>query len=174
MGFHSDNGTEYVNKVVAELLNKLLIEFTKSRARKSGDNGLVESKNGSIIRKTFGYMYIPQKFAGIMNAFNKEYLNYYLNYHRPCLFSSIKLDKKGKQIKKYKYEDVFTPYEKFKSLPEAELYLKGGVTFDDLDQKANMMSDGEAAKQMSIALEKLFKEINNDHKQNELVKYKSG
>lgn len=174
LGFHSDNGTEYVNKVVAELLNKLLIEFTKSRARKSGDNGLVESKNGSIIRKTFGYMYIPQKFAGIMNAFNKEYLNYYLNYHRPCLFSSIKLDKKGKQIKKYKYEDVFTPYEKFKSLPEAELYLKGGVTFDDLDQKANMMSDGEAAKQMSIALEKLFKEINNDHKQNELVKYKSG
>lgn len=49
-----------------------------------------------------------------------------------------------KQTKKYKYKDVFTPYEKFKSLPQAEQYLKPGVTFDDLDQKANMMSDTEA------------------------------
>jgi len=174
LGFHSDNGTEYVNKIVAELLNKLLIEFTKSRARKSGDNGLVESKNGSIIRKTFGYMHIPQKFASIMNAFNKTYLNYYLNYHRPCLFSTINLDKRGKEIKKYKYENVFTPYEKFKSLPEAEQYLKVGVTFDDLDDKAKIISDGEAARQMNTALKKLFNEITNDHERNELVKCETG
>ena len=29
-GFHSDNGSEYINKKVAVLLNKLLIGFTKS------------------------------------------------------------------------------------------------------------------------------------------------
>jgi transposase InsO family protein len=50
-GFHSDNGSEYVNKTVAGLLNKLLIEFTKSRARRTNDNALVEEKNGAVVRK---------------------------------------------------------------------------------------------------------------------------
>jgi hypothetical protein len=80
---------------------------------------------------------------------------------------------KGKETKKYKYADVFTPYEKFKSLPNAAQYLKAGVTIDELDEKANMMSDGEAAKQMNAALKKLFKEIINDKEQNELVECKS-
>ena len=30
-GFHSDNGSEFVNSIVAQLLNKLLIHFIKSR-----------------------------------------------------------------------------------------------------------------------------------------------
>ena len=42
-GFHSDNGSEYVNHAVAGLLNKLLVEQTKSRPRHSNDNGLAES-----------------------------------------------------------------------------------------------------------------------------------
>ncbi len=60
-GFHSDNGSEYVNARVAKLLNKLLIEFTKSRPRHCNDNALVEAKNGSIIRKQFGYVHIPRR-----------------------------------------------------------------------------------------------------------------
>jgi transposase InsO family protein len=44
LGFHSDNGSEFINKTVAELLDKMLIEQTKSRPRQSGDNGLVETK----------------------------------------------------------------------------------------------------------------------------------
>ena len=43
-GFHSDNGSEFLNRTVEKLLNKLLIEQTKSRPRHSNDNGLVESK----------------------------------------------------------------------------------------------------------------------------------
>ncbi|MEE8059655.1 MAG: hypothetical protein V3T17_17770 [Pseudomonadales bacterium] len=58
-GFHADNGSEYINYTVAELLEKLHIEFTQSRPRHSNDNGLVESKNGSVIRKLYGYMHIP-------------------------------------------------------------------------------------------------------------------
>ncbi len=172
LGFHSDNGSEYINHTVLKLLNKLFVELTKSRARQSGDNALAESKNGSIIRKTFGYAHIPQKFANMINVFDKTHLNYYLNYHRPCLFASSSIDPKGKEIKKYKYEDVFTPYEKFKSLPKAEQYLKPGVTFDELDHKANMMSDGEAAKQMNIALKKLFSEIFNGKERDQLVECK--
>jgi hypothetical protein len=43
-GFHSDNGSEYINQRVADLLQKLHVEFTKSRSRHSNDNALAESK----------------------------------------------------------------------------------------------------------------------------------
>ena len=45
LGFHSDNGSEYINQEVAKMLNTLRIEQTKSRARQSNDNALAESKN---------------------------------------------------------------------------------------------------------------------------------
>ena len=69
-GFHSDNGSEFINKQVANMLNKLLIHFTKSRPRHSSDNGLVETKNGAVIRKQLGYAYIPQKCAERLNEFH--------------------------------------------------------------------------------------------------------
>ncbi len=50
-GFHSDNGSEYINAQVARMLNKLNIEQTKSRSRHSNDNALAESKNASVVRK---------------------------------------------------------------------------------------------------------------------------
>ena len=58
LGFHSDNGSEFINPTVAKLLDKLLIEQTKSRPRQSNDNGLVETKNGAVIRKHIGYGHI--------------------------------------------------------------------------------------------------------------------
>ncbi|MBI4370479.1 MAG: DDE-type integrase/transposase/recombinase [Elusimicrobia bacterium] len=66
-GFHSDNGSEFINDVVAKLLNKLLIEQTKSRSGRSSDNALVEGKNGSVIRKHMGYWHssaaLPKRSA---------------------------------------------------------------------------------------------------------------
>ena len=53
-GFHSDNGSEFINQSVAKLLNKLLIEQTKSRPRHTNDNGLVETKNGAAIGRDMG------------------------------------------------------------------------------------------------------------------------
>lgn len=46
-GFHSDNGSEYINGQVAQMLGKLLVEFTKSHSRHTNDNALVERKNGA-------------------------------------------------------------------------------------------------------------------------------
>lgn len=64
LGFHSDNGSEYINKVVAGLLEKLLIEQTKSRSRHTNDNALAEGKNAAVVRKHFGYRHIPAKVCG--------------------------------------------------------------------------------------------------------------
>lgn len=158
-GFHSDNGSEYINHMVARLLSKLHIEFTKSRARHSNDNALAECKNGAIIRKLLGYMHIPQKWAEKLNNFNQTYLVPYINFHRPCFFVEEKMDAKGKIRKTYPYKKIMTPYEKLKSLPHAEQYLKKGVSFAGLDKMAMAMSDFESAKQVHEQRKLLFRKI---------------
>jgi len=154
IGFHSDNGSEYINYVVANLLNKLLIEQTKSRARHTNDNALVESKNGSVIRKHMGCVHIPQKFASVINQFYNHHFNRYLNYHRPCGFATIITDKNGKQKKVYK--TYLTPYEKLKTIPNFETFLKNTITPKDLEEIAEKKSDNECAKDMQEAKLKLF------------------
>ena len=156
---HSDNGSEYINQHVVTLLKKLWIELTKSRPRHSNDNALVESKNGSIIRKHLGYMHIPQKWAPHMNEFYQKYFVPYINFHRPCYFAITITDAKGKEKKKYPYQQMMTPYDKLKSLPQAENYLKPGVTFKTLDVLAYQESDLAAAKKMKQARDELLKKI---------------
>jgi len=158
-GFHSDNGSEFVNHIVARLLNKLLVRFTKSRPRHPDDNGLVETKNGSVVRKNLGYAYIPQACAELLNEYHKDYLNPYVNFHRPCFFPMSVVDHKGRIKKTYPYEEVKTPYERLKSLPQAESYLRPGVTFEKLETIANQMSDNQFAERMVKARSNLFQQI---------------
>jgi len=158
-GFHADNGGEYINYTVAELLDKLRIEFTKSRPRHSNDNGLVESKNGSVIRKLYGYMHIPQHYADDFSALNSKQVYRYINFHRPCYFPTTVTDDKGKSRKKYRYEDMTTPYDKFLSLSQPSQYLKPGVTIKKLNAFAAEMTDNEAAEQMNSARDNLFKQL---------------
>ena len=159
-GFHSDNGGEYVNRTVAELLNKLLIRFTRSRPRRPDDNGLVESKNGSVIRKNLGYAHIPQGCASLLNVYHRENLNPYINFHRPCFFPVAVIDHKGKVKNTYPYEKIKTPYEKLKSLPQVETYLRPGISLETLDAIANQMSDNQFAERMVKARYNLFKQTN--------------
>lgn len=155
LNFHSDNGSEYINYVVAELLKKLLIEQTKSRSRRTNDNALVETKNGAIIRKHMGRNYIQKKNAENINKFLRENMDDYLNFHRPCGFATNYTDEKGK-IKK-KYDIYFPPYEKLTSLPNFEQYLKPGVSATSLRAIALRQSDNESAQKMQINKSKLFK-----------------
>ncbi len=159
LGFHSDNGSEYINHTVAELLDKLRIEFTKSRPRHSNDNALVESKNGAIVRKHLGYAHIPQRYAAPVNDFCRDFLNPYVNFHRPCFFAETVTDAKGKQRKRYRYEHLMTPYDKLKSLPNAHRFLKPGMTFEQLDALVAARSDNDAARAMNEARSRLFQVI---------------
>ena len=161
-GFHTDNGSEYINRRVAKLLNSLLIEEqTKSRSRHSNDNAQAESKNGSIVRKHFGYSHIPQRHASVVNTFCREHLNPYINFHRPCLYPQTHTDEKGRQRKRYPYSLMMTPYEKLKSLADAPQHLKPGLTFEHLDALAYAISDNEAARRMTAARVKLFRSISD-------------
>ncbi len=163
-GFHSDNGSEYVNHLVAKLLNKLHIEFTKSRSRHSNDNALAESKNASVVRKHLGYEHIPSHHAQAVNTFTVEYLTPYLNFHRPCFFARIRSNKKGRIEKLYRYQDMMTPYDKLKSLPEAHTYLKPHASFLALDALALSLTDNEAVERVNKARTKLFDQIRHTRK----------
>ena len=158
-GFHSDNGSEFVNHVVAKLLNKLLIHFTKSRPRHTDDNGLVETKNGSVLRKNLGYAHIPQACAESLNQYHDDYLNPYINFHRPCFFPVPVIDHRGRIKKTYPYEEVMTPYERLRNVPRAEGYLRPGVTLEKLGTIASQMSDNQFAERMVNARSKLFQQI---------------
>jgi len=73
----------------------------------------------------------------------------------------VTIDDKGKVKKKYPYEKIKTPYEKLRSIPRVETYLRPGITLDKLDAIANQMSDNESAERMVKARSKLFKQTDN-------------
>ena len=156
-GFHTDNGSEFINKRVAELLEKLLIEQTKSRPRQSGDNGLVETKNGAIIRKHIGYGYIDARHADRINDFYREYLNPYLNYHRPCAQADVEIDQKGR--KRVRYKRYQTPLETLMGLDKPAQYLRQGLSINVLKRIAGALSDTDAARRMQQAKSKLFEKL---------------
>lgn len=157
LGFHSDNGSEFINHKVEKLLGKLLIEQTKSRPRRSNDNGLVEAKNGAVIRKHMGYTHIAARHAGEVQQFFSQHLNNYVNFHRPSGQGETITGKKGKQRRVYrKFE---TPWEVFRQLPGASKYLKSGQTLRALNRFAKSESDTSAARRMQEAKHKLFRDV---------------
>ena len=107
-GFHADNGSEYVNQHVAEPTSCTSgTSFQRQR--------LVEGKNGSVVRKlataTSPRRSPPRSTTRALPD---------LNFHRPCLFPTEVEDDKGRRKRRYRDEDVATPYERLRSLPDAE------------------------------------------------------
>lgn len=153
-GFHSDNGSEFINYTVARLLEKLLIEQTKSRAYRTGDNGLVESKNGAVVRKHLGFGHIGAQHAEAVDHFHRRHLNPYLNFHRPCAVAKIVEASNGKRRRTY--PRWATPFEIFSQISGSESYLKPDVSMESLRQSAGEQSDTESAITMQKAKQRLF------------------
>lgn len=157
--FHSDNGSEYINRNVATMLSKLKVSQTKSRSRRTNDNALVEGKNASVVRKIMGHVHIPQGYAPKINTFYREHMDEFLNFHRPCAFPTEYIDLKGK-IKK-KYEIYLTPVEKLMSIDNFESFLLEGVTKKYLIDMQMRKTHLKSAEDLRVAKTKLFNEIFN-------------
>jgi transposase InsO family protein len=153
-GFHSDNGSEFINHTVASLLNKLLVEQTKSRPSHSNDNGLAESKNGWVIRKHIGYGHIASTHAEAFDCFYRQHFNPYLNFHRPCGVPEVTVTANGKQKRAYRW--YATPWEILRQLPGRAGFLRPDMTVEQLETIARMKSDTQAAGEMQEAKRKLF------------------
>jgi transposase InsO family protein len=156
-GFHSDNGSEFINHTVAKLLGKLLIEQTKSRAHHSGDNGLVETKNGAVIRKHLGFGHIGVQHTAAVDAFHRAHLNPYVNFHRPCAVPKVVTQPNGKRRRVYLR--WATPFELFQEVPHSERLLRADVSLTELQQFAARQSDTEAALDMQRAKRRLMTRI---------------
>ena len=166
-GFHSDNGSEYVNHKVAKMLEKLRIEQTKSRSRNSNDNALAESKNASVVRKHMGYSHIPQKYAKPINAFYQDAFNDWLNLHCPCLYATEVVSDKGKIKKVYRNKDAKTPLECLVLLDKTGMVSFKSVTMlQSLLDKARAKTDLQAAREMQGAKADLFALFNKPGRQN--------
>ncbi|MGI9028022.1 MAG: integrase catalytic domain-containing protein [Candidatus Saccharimonadales bacterium] len=166
LGFHADNGSEYMNRLVAELLERLRVKLTKSRAYHSGDNGLVETKNGSIIRKALGYGHIPQVHAPGINQWYQDWFVPYLNFHRSCGYRITTVDPKtGKRTHRYPAKGYMTPYAKLQSLSGGKFTLRPGITFASLDCLAYAMSDTDWVLASQAAKERMLSDIIKQTKQ---------
>ncbi len=154
LGFHSDNGSEFINHTVAKLLHKLLIEQTKSRPRRSNDNGLVEAKNGAVVRKHMGYGHIAAPHAEAIQRFYATHFNPYLNFHRPCGVPEQVVNNKGKVKRGYRW--YATPWEILRQLPGLAGHLKENITTESLERQARTQSDTQAAMAMREAKRNLF------------------
>ena len=157
LNFHSDNGSEFINKTVAQLLEKLLIEQTKSRPRQSGDNGLVETKNAAIVRKHMGWGHIAPAHAAPLNQFYTGFLNPYVNYHRPSAQAQVHIDAKGRKRRLYQHWQ--TPFEKLLALDRPQRFLRPGLSLKALQRVAATMSDTQAARRLQQAKHTLFQQI---------------
>jgi len=162
--FHSDNGGEYINEIVHQFLKRWKVKQTKSRPRHSNDNGLAETKNGAVIRKHMTHFHIPQPFAARINKFYREHLIPYLNFHRPCAFPKVEVLPNGKKNVTYPKEQYMTPYEKLKSLPHWQQYLRPGVTPEMLEEQARMKTPNQAARDMQKAKQELFNIVLPHHR----------
>lgn len=156
LGFHSDNGSEFINHTVAKLLEKLLIEQTKSRPRHSNDNGLAEAKNGAVVRKHMGYTHIAAPHAAAIEEFYEQYFNPYLNFHRPCGVPELVVHGNGQGKVKRVYRWYATPWEILRQLPGLAGHLKAEVSIQDLEREAGVQTDTAAAAEMQRAKQKLF------------------
>lgn len=156
-GFHADNGSEFINHQVADMLDRMLVDdFTKSRANRTTDNALVEGKNGAVIRKHIGYGWIARDHAEEFERFYRRWLNPYLNFHRPCGFAQVITDQRGRRKRVYHQPDYATPYEKLRSLTNWEQHLKEGLHPEHLERRAMEQSDTEFARTMQIEKQRLL------------------
>jgi len=166
-GFHCDNGSEYINRHVADMLNNLLVEEhqiplpPQQRQRPGRIKERLDRPQTLRIQP-----YSATLRSAVVNEFCREQINPYINFHRPCLFPETITDAKGRQRKRkrYPYKLMMTPYEKLKSLPNAEQYLKPGISFQGLDALATAISDNDCAQHLNEARARLFKSFSNRSK----------
>ena len=129
-------------------------EFSKSRPRRSNNNALVESRNAHVVRKHLSHEHVPVRFA-------RESLSPLLDFHRPCLFAAERVDTERKVRRTCRREDVLTPLEMLKSLPDTARFLREDASCNALDHAAAAQTDMQAAKPLNHARDELFRAVHD-------------
>ena len=110
---------------------------------------VVETKNGAVVRKWMGYQFLPSEATQAIDTFYRQWLNPYLNFHRPCAFASERRDRRGKLRKVY--AEWSTPWEKLLSLPAEQRGLRADRSLKKLQARADTCSDTEFAEHSTLS-----------------------
>ena len=82
-GLDSDNGSEFINRVLYYYCWREGIVFTRGRAWKKNDSALVEQKNGAVIRHLVGYDRFASKRAYAQLARVYALARLHVNFFQP-------------------------------------------------------------------------------------------
>ena len=82
-----------------------------------------------------------------------------LNFHHPYWFPKEQSDAKSRLVRRYQAQDMRTPYEKLRSLPDAASFLRPGLTLEQLEAQARRISDNDSAARLLGERKKLFEPI---------------
>lgn len=125
LGFASDNGSEFLNELLAGHFHNRLraVEFVRRRPYKKNDNAHVEQKNNTHVRELFGYQRFEHpELVVMMNEIYQAFWNPLQNYFTPTLKLKEKIRVGGK-IKK-KYDAPKTPCQRLLESPDLPIHLK--------------------------------------------------
>lgn len=106
-GIDSDNDGAFINETLLEWASQQGIEFTRSRAYRSNDQGYIEQKNGAVVRRFVGHHRYSGPLAGQMLVKLYQSLRLYVNYFQPS-FKLLEKNREGSATVK-RYSPPATP-----------------------------------------------------------------
>ena len=148
LGIDSDNGGEFINDILYRYCLNEHITFTRSRPYKKNDQGHVEQKNWTAVRRNVGY----DRFETLaeLDLLRNIYddLRLYMNFFQPVLKLIGKIHADGKTIKRY--DQAATPFRRVLSSDQVALDVKASIMNiylhlnpvnlrDSIDQKVAML-----------------------------------
>ena len=109
-GWHSDNGTEFLNAHMERHCEAGGFEFTRSRFYKKNDNCYAEQKNDAVVRRWVGYLrYEGEQHCALLNELY-DTLRVLVNFFYPQR-RLIEKQRIGSKVRK-RYDTPKTPYQR--------------------------------------------------------------
>jgi hypothetical protein len=150
VGLDSDNGSEFINRVLYYYCWRAGITFTRGRAWKKNDSALVEQKNGAVVRHLVGYDRFTSKAAYAQLARVYALVRLHVNFFQP-VEKLVTKRRDGARVHR-RFDRAQTPYQR--------LCAAGVLTADkraELDAHYQRLNPLQLQRDIEAALERLWK-----------------
>jgi hypothetical protein len=150
VGLDSDNGSEFINRVLYYYCWREGITFTRGRAWKKNDSALVEQKNGAIVRHLVGYDRFVSKAAYAQLARVYALVRLQVNFFQP-VEKLVAKQWTGAHVRRV-FDRAQTPYQRLGA---------GGVLTPskraELDALYQRLNPRQLQRDLEAALERLWR-----------------
>jgi hypothetical protein len=107
---HTDNGGEFLNRLLFHWCEREGVRFTRGRPYKKNDQAYVEQKNFAVVRRLVGYDRYCTKEAYEQIQQLYQLVGLYTNFFQPISKLLVK-ERSGPKVKK-SYDQAQTPYQR--------------------------------------------------------------